>query len=102
VKRSLVVLVAFLIAGCATHSPEADAQAQAQAQAPPIRFDSKYPNGDNVALFEALDDLDSVGADDPDLDILAALAIAIFDHHEATTFKRANCLGRQPERIVFA
>ena len=31
--RSLVVLVAFLITGCATHSPEADAQAQAQAQA---------------------------------------------------------------------
>ena len=31
--RLLVVLVAFLIAGCATHSPEADAQAQAQAEA---------------------------------------------------------------------
>jgi hypothetical protein len=29
--RSLVVLVAFLIAGCATHSPEVDAQAQADA-----------------------------------------------------------------------
>jgi len=33
VYRSVVVLVAFLVAGCATHSPEADAQAQAQAQA---------------------------------------------------------------------
>jgi hypothetical protein len=31
VYRSLVVLIAFLIAGCATHSPEADAQAQAEA-----------------------------------------------------------------------
>ena len=31
--RSLVVVVAFLVAGCATHSPEADAQAQAQAEA---------------------------------------------------------------------
>jgi hypothetical protein len=31
VYRSLVVLVAFLIAGCATHSPDADAQAQADA-----------------------------------------------------------------------
>lgn len=29
---SVVVLVAFLVAGCATHSPEADAQAQAQAE----------------------------------------------------------------------
>ncbi len=32
-NRSVVVVVAFLVAGCATHSPEADAQAQAQAQA---------------------------------------------------------------------
>jgi hypothetical protein len=33
VYRLLVVLVAFLITGCATHSPEADAQAQVQAEA---------------------------------------------------------------------
>jgi hypothetical protein len=33
VHRCLVVLVAFLLAGCATHSPEADPQAQAQSQA---------------------------------------------------------------------
>jgi hypothetical protein len=33
VYRSLVILVALLLADCATHSPEADAQAQAQAQA---------------------------------------------------------------------
>ena len=38
--RSLVVLVALLIAGCATHSPEADAQAQAQAQADAASKDS--------------------------------------------------------------
>ena len=38
--RSLVVLVAFLIAGCATRSPEADAQAQAQAQADAASKDS--------------------------------------------------------------
>ena len=38
--RSLVVLVAFLIAGCATHSPEADAQAQAQAEADAASKDS--------------------------------------------------------------
>jgi len=31
VYRSLVVLVAFLIAGCATHSPEADASAKCQS-----------------------------------------------------------------------
>jgi hypothetical protein len=40
VYRSLVVLVAFLIAGCATHSPEADAQAQAQAEADAASKDS--------------------------------------------------------------
>jgi hypothetical protein len=33
VYRSLVVFVALSIAGCASHSPEADAQAQAQAEA---------------------------------------------------------------------
>ena len=38
--RLLVVLVAFLIAGCATHSPEADAQAQAQAEADAASKDS--------------------------------------------------------------
>jgi hypothetical protein len=32
VYRSLVILAALLLAGCATHSPEADAQAQAQAE----------------------------------------------------------------------
>ena len=51
-------------------------------------------SNDDVTLFETLDDLDPVGADDPDLHILAALAIAIFDHHEAATFERTNCLGR--------
>jgi outer membrane PBP1 activator LpoA protein len=40
VYRPLVVLVAFLIAGCATHSPEADAQAQAQAEADAATKDS--------------------------------------------------------------
>jgi hypothetical protein len=40
VYRSLVGLVAFLIAGCATHSPEADAQAQAQAEADAASKDS--------------------------------------------------------------
>jgi hypothetical protein len=40
VYRLLFVLVAFLIAGCATHSPEADAQAQAQAQADATSKDS--------------------------------------------------------------
>ena len=57
------------------------------------RIEAYLLSDDNVALFETLDDLDPVGADDPDLDILAALAITIFDHHEATTFERANCLG---------
>jgi hypothetical protein len=33
VYRSLVVLVALFIAGCATHSPPPDAQAPAQAEA---------------------------------------------------------------------
>jgi hypothetical protein len=40
VYRSLVILVAFLLAGCATHSPEADAQAQARAQADAASKDS--------------------------------------------------------------
>jgi outer membrane PBP1 activator LpoA protein len=40
VCRSLVVLLAFLIAGCSTHSPEADAQAQAQAEADAASKDS--------------------------------------------------------------
>jgi hypothetical protein len=40
VYRSLVVLVALSIAGCATHSPEADAQAQAQAQTDAASKDS--------------------------------------------------------------
>jgi hypothetical protein len=40
VYRSLIVLVAFLIAGCATHSPEADAQGQAQAEADAASKDS--------------------------------------------------------------
>jgi hypothetical protein len=33
VFRTFIILAALLLAGCATHSPEADAQAQAQAQA---------------------------------------------------------------------
>jgi hypothetical protein len=33
VYRSLVILVALLLADCATRSPEADAQAQVQAEA---------------------------------------------------------------------
>jgi hypothetical protein len=40
VYRLLFVLVAFLIAGCATRSPEADAQAQAQAEAGAASKDS--------------------------------------------------------------
>jgi hypothetical protein len=40
VYRLLVVLVAFLITGCATHSPEADAQAQVQAEADVASKDS--------------------------------------------------------------
>jgi hypothetical protein len=40
VCRSLVILVALLLAGCATHSPEADAQAQAQAQAEGVAKDA--------------------------------------------------------------
>jgi hypothetical protein len=40
VYRLLFVLVAFLITGCATHSPEADAQAQAEAQADAVSKDS--------------------------------------------------------------
>jgi hypothetical protein len=40
VYRSLVVVIAFLIAGCATHSPEADAQAQVQAEADAATKDS--------------------------------------------------------------
>jgi hypothetical protein len=40
VYRLLFVLFAFLIAGCATHSPEADEQAQAQAQADAASKDS--------------------------------------------------------------
>ena len=38
--RSLVVVIAFLIAGCATHSPEADARAQVQAEADAATKDS--------------------------------------------------------------
>jgi hypothetical protein len=38
--RSLIVLFALLIAGCATHSPEADAQARAQAEADSASKDS--------------------------------------------------------------
>jgi hypothetical protein len=40
VYRLLFVLVAFLIAGCATHSPEADAQVRAQAEAVAASKDS--------------------------------------------------------------
>jgi hypothetical protein len=40
VYRSLVVLFALLIAGCATHSPDADAQAQAQSEADASAKDS--------------------------------------------------------------
>jgi hypothetical protein len=40
VYRSLVVLVAFCIAGRATHAPEADEQAQAQAEAEAVSKDS--------------------------------------------------------------
>jgi hypothetical protein len=40
VYRSLVVVIAFLIAGCATHSPEADARAQVQAEADAATKDS--------------------------------------------------------------
>ncbi len=35
-----LVAAAFVAAGCATHSPEADAQAQAQAQAEAVTKDS--------------------------------------------------------------
>jgi outer membrane PBP1 activator LpoA protein len=40
VYRLSVVLVAFLITGCATRSPEADAQAQVQAEADAASKDS--------------------------------------------------------------
>jgi hypothetical protein len=40
VYRSLIVLFALLSAGCATHSPEADAQARAQAEADSASKDS--------------------------------------------------------------
>jgi hypothetical protein len=40
VYRLSVVLVAFLITGCATHSPEADAQARVQAEADAASKDS--------------------------------------------------------------
>jgi hypothetical protein len=40
VHRSLVILAALLLAGCATRSPEADAQAQAQAQAEGVAKDA--------------------------------------------------------------
>jgi hypothetical protein len=40
VYRLLVVLVALLVVGCATRSPEADAQAQAQADAEASAKDS--------------------------------------------------------------
>jgi hypothetical protein len=40
VYRSLVVLMVFLITGCATHSPEAEALAQAQAEASAAAKDS--------------------------------------------------------------
>jgi hypothetical protein len=33
VYRTFIIFAVLLLAGCATHSPEADAQAQAQAQA---------------------------------------------------------------------
>src|SRR5262249_23289709 len=55
---------------------------------------------DDIALFDTFDDLDPIRADDPDLDILAALTITIFDHDEAAAFERTYRLRRQPERVV--
>lgn len=38
--RTFVIFAALLLAGCATHSPEADAQAQAQTQAEGVAKDA--------------------------------------------------------------
>jgi hypothetical protein len=38
--RAFIIFAALLLAGCATHSPEADAQAQAQAQAEGVAKDA--------------------------------------------------------------
>jgi hypothetical protein len=40
VRGLLVVLAVFVLTGCATHSPEADAQTQAQAQAEGVAKDA--------------------------------------------------------------